>query len=313
MASEGGERVKSSEVKVKTNNSLNGDKGQMTRRGFLASMATVGVAIAAHWGQSKINRVGNIVNANKSEDPTPRPIIEVKETIDKYPNEFKAIFHHLNNDELTEVEKRILHSKMILEEKTPLRDHMDELYKYNELINNSEKNNDIPKNLLFGLIIAESQGRANVESPVGAVGLMQLMKEKAIEIGLRVDDEVDERLDPEKAVTNSAEALAQNFERYGDWGLALWEWHMGAGNEWDLLNAYFKEKGIRFPEEDYRGFIEGDGLNVHRLLYSDAGQEYFSTGKWDYTEDYIYNIVAGVGIYRQYIKNKLIILHTTTG
>lgn len=78
--------------------------------------------------------------------------------------------------------------------------------------------------------IQESALRPYATSHVGAGGLWQLMPGTARELGLVVDDVLDERLDPELGCAAGLEYLKIQYERYGDWALALAAYNCGPGN-----------------------------------------------------------------------------------
>jgi membrane-bound lytic murein transglycosylase D len=80
------------------------------------------------------------------------------------------------------------------------------------------------------LTITESALRVTAESRVGAVGLWQLMPGTAREIGLRINDEVDERMEPIRATEAGLEYLVRQYEYFGDWALALAAYNSGPGN-----------------------------------------------------------------------------------
>ena len=80
------------------------------------------------------------------------------------------------------------------------------------------------------LTITESALRATAESRVGALGLWQLMPGTAREIGLRIDGEVDERMEPVRATEAGLEYLARQHEYFDDWALALAAYNSGPGN-----------------------------------------------------------------------------------
>lgn len=60
------------------------------------------------------------------------------------------------------------------------------LKNYNEAIKTSATENNLDSNLLRATIIQESGGNKNAVSKVGAVGMMQLMPQTAVELGLKV-------------------------------------------------------------------------------------------------------------------------------
>ncbi len=80
------------------------------------------------------------------------------------------------------------------------------------------------------LTITESALRVTAESRVGAVGLWQLMPGTAREIGLRINGEVDERMEPVRATEAGLEYLVRQYEYFGNWALALAAYNSGPGN-----------------------------------------------------------------------------------
>lgn|GEM_PF-1402590 len=78
--------------------------------------------------------------------------------------------------------------------------------------------------------IQESALRPYATSHAGAGGLWQLMPGTARELGLTVEDYLDERLDPELGCAAGLEYLQIQYERYEDWALALAAYNCGPGN-----------------------------------------------------------------------------------
>lgn len=75
--------------------------------------------------------------------------------------------------------------------------------------------------LLHALVITESAYKANARSPVGAVGLTQLMPATAFDLGVR------DRLDPVENLRGGADYLARQIVRFGDIRLALAAYNSG--------------------------------------------------------------------------------------
>ena len=80
------------------------------------------------------------------------------------------------------------------------------------------------------LSIVESGLRPWATSWVGAGGLWQLMPGTARELGLSVDEELDERLDPALGCAAGLEYLRRQYARYGNWASALAAYNCGPGN-----------------------------------------------------------------------------------
>ena len=73
----------------------------------------------------------------------------------------------------------------------------------------------------------ESSFNAAAYSKVGAAGLWQFMRSTGRRY-MRVDDAVDERLDPYRSTEAAAQLLAYNFQVLGSWPLALTAYNHGA-------------------------------------------------------------------------------------
>lgn len=76
------------------------------------------------------------------------------------------------------------------------------------------------------LAIIES-GLQNVVSPAGATGFWQFMKPTAIEYGLEVNGEVDERYHLEKSTVAACKYIKDAYKRYGSWTMAAASYNMG--------------------------------------------------------------------------------------
>jgi membrane-bound lytic murein transglycosylase D len=65
--------------------------------------------------------------------------------------------------------------------------------------------------------LAESGFQEKVVSPAGAAGLWQLMKKAALENGLEISLEVDERYNMEKSTEAACRYLNRSYQQYGSW------------------------------------------------------------------------------------------------
>jgi hypothetical protein len=104
------------------------------------------------------------------------------------------------------------------------------------------------------LAVAES-ALFMAQSGKGAVGLWQFIPETARRYGLRVDDFVDERRNPEKSTRAAIRYLKENQQRFGSWALAAAAYNMGeAATDDDLayqggktyFDLYLNEETSRY-------------------------------------------------------------------
>lgn len=128
--------------------------------------------------------------------------------------------------------------------------------------------NDMPDALKY-LSITESALRPFAVSHAGAGGLWQLMPETAREQGLQVDSIVDERLDVDLGTAAGLRYLQIQYERYGDWALAMAAYNSGPGrvnrakrrsgsnNYWKLRKYLPRETSTYVP-----GFIAATYLST---------------------------------------------------
>ncbi|TAE00205.1 MAG: lytic transglycosylase domain-containing protein [Bacteroidetes bacterium] len=87
------------------------------------------------------------------------------------------------------------------------------------------KEHDIPEDFKY-LVVIES-ALQNEISPAGATGFWQFMKETALEIGLEINEEVDERYDPIKATKAACIYIKNAHRKLGNWTNVAASYNMG--------------------------------------------------------------------------------------
>jgi cell wall-associated NlpC family hydrolase len=119
---------------------------------------------------------------------------------------------------------------------------------FRQTIREAAKTYGIPVGLLERQIMAESGGNPAARSPVGAIGLMQLMPGTAA--GLGVDPH-----DPRANIMGGAHYLAEQYAKFGNWREALAAYNAGPG-------AVVKYGGVP-PFAETRNYVDqvmGAGL-----------------------------------------------------
>lgn len=88
--------------------------------------------------------------------------------------------------------------------------------------------NGVPDDFKY-LAVTESSLNELAVSPSHAVGLWQFLEGTAREYGLRVDQDVDERYNLEKATQAACDFLKQSYAETGNWAMAAATYNMGKG------------------------------------------------------------------------------------
>lgn len=130
--------------------------------------------------------------------------------------------------------------------------------KYFPIIEPILKEEGIPDDFKY-LAVIES-GLQNVVSPAGARGFWQIMKDTGKELGLEVNDNVDERYHLEMATRAACKYLKESKGKFGSWTLAAAAYNAG--------NAGIDRQLERQQVSDYYDLLLGQetGRYMFRIL-----------------------------------------------
>jgi membrane-bound lytic murein transglycosylase D len=120
------------------------------------------------------------------------------------------------------------------------------------------RENHIPDDLKY-LAVAESD-LMNLTSPSDAVGYWQFLEGTARELGLEVNQEVDERYHLEKSTEAACKFLKQSYELYGSWTMAAASYNAGRTG----INRQIARQGTGYY---YDLLLNGEtGRYIYRIL-----------------------------------------------
>lgn len=111
-------------------------------------------------------------------------------------------------------------------------------YEYIPILRKMLADAEVPQEFLF-LAMAESEFKSQALSTKKAAGIWQLMPVTAKEMGLTIDDYIDERLDPIKSTQAAIKYLQYLYKATGKWYLAAMAYNCGLGR----LNRAIQEAG----------------------------------------------------------------------
>jgi membrane-bound lytic murein transglycosylase D len=137
-----------------------------------------------------------------------------------------------------------------------MADYLKRSGRYEGMIRSKLRSAGMPEDLVY-LSMIESGFNPNARSRVNAVGLWQFMAPTARGYGLRVDEYVDERRDPEKSTDAALRYLRDLHDQLGSWYLAAAAYNGGDGR---VSRALAAETGRK------KGVSEADFWRIrHRL------------------------------------------------
>ncbi len=85
------------------------------------------------------------------------------------------------------------------------------------------------------LAVIESNLNPKAISYRGAAGLWQFMPETGKEYGLEINDYVDDRMDPHKSTEAAMKHLSKQFDKFGNWTLAIAAYNCGSGRMYEAI------------------------------------------------------------------------------
>ena len=147
---------------------------------------------------------------------------------------------------------------------------------------------DIPLEMKY-LAIVESTLDPRAKSHVGATGLWQFMYSTGVQYKLKVSSYVDERQDPLKSTIAACQYLADLYDIFEDWDLALAAYNSGPGN---VSKAIKRSGGYRnywnirpFLPRETAGYVPAfyatmylfEYQKEHQLISKDPQIRYFET------------------------------------
>lgn len=249
-------------------------------------------------------------DANTTENPG------VTVRIDQLPSKEKGIidlraqtnsyiFRGLTDEEKEQANREVREMDQVIFRNPSFKDMVRIVSDNENYINQAADKYTIPRAVAYGMVLIENGGADDLISPAGAVGPAQLMRDAAIEMGLRVDDDVDERLDPAKAFDAMVSYVAKYRDLFGgNLGIAVWNYHAGPGNVGEAIRLYFLDtEGIDIGELNFKTYgelVKQRKLNVHRLLSNTRVKQQLIVRLEDETELYPAKAASGAYLYPLY-------------
>jgi len=105
-----------------------------------------------------------------------------------------------------------------------------------KIINSVFSKYDIPTELKYMAIVESNLKTDTVCNSSGATGIWQLMPVTALELGLKITDDIDERLHIHKSSAAAAKYLKQLYAEFGDWLLVIAAYNSGPAKVTRAIN-----------------------------------------------------------------------------
>lgn len=145
--------------------------------------------------------------------------------------------------------------------------------KYSEYVEKYAKENNIEKELIYAMIKAESNFKAEAVSSKEALGLMQILESTAKEVAEELETEVTKEkiLDPEINICLGVKYISNLIKKYGNTNLAIAAYNAGIGN----VDSWIE-----------KGTIKEDGTDIENIPFKE-------------TNNYVRKILRDYEIYKK--------------
>ena len=153
--------------------------------------------------------------------------------------------------------------------------------RYLAMIRETLRDYGLPLDLAFTAMIESGYDPLAV-SHAGAKGMWQFMAHTARRYGLRVDQWVDERLDPEKSTAAAAAYLRDLYAQFGSWTLAQAAYNAGEVTVVRAIRAagssdFWALKRTKFLRPETKDFVPA--IQAATIIGRDPGQYGFEVGE----------------------------------
>lgn len=155
--------------------------------------------------------------------------------------------------------------------------------KFFPLFEETLSKHEMPTEIQF-LSIVESGLDPKIKSRVGAMGLWQFMPATGKMYGMHVNQDIDDRMDPEMSTLAAAKYLKSLYRMFGDWEVAMAAYNCGPGNVrkairrsggkktfWGIYNHLPKETRSYVPQFQAMLYVlnhlEEHNLNLEEPTY----------------------------------------------
>ncbi len=160
---------------------------------------------------------------------------------------------------------------------------------------------DLPQSLKY-LPLVESRLLPQSVSPASAAGLWQFMPATARSLGLHINGSVDERLDTHRSTEAAVKMLAELYERYDDWALALAAYNCGPAR----VNSAIRRAGNkrdywaiqRFLPRESQLYVPAFIAAAYLVEYHDAHQLTPNYPSFQLQETRTFRIYGGLSLYK---------------
>ena len=143
---------------------------------------------------------------------------------------------------------------------------------YEDIIGQYSEEYNVPKEIIYSVIKAESGFRADVVSNANAVGLMQITEDTFDWLMKRMGENISSGLlyDPDTNIKYGTYYLKYLYDRFRNWDIAFAAYNAGPNGDWLKNPEYIKDNEIVYiPIEETRNYVKRVNKNreVYKKLY----------------------------------------------